>query len=77
MTDGTLMTYSKLNFLQKLHYTILKEIHFQNFIVNQSDLPDPDTQQIIQQINARSKLRKLQKQEHRIRVRLSRINEKS
>lgn len=60
-----------MTFLEKLHYSVLKEIHFQHYIINRVDVPEPDTKQIITIIDARTALAKLEKQEHRIRVRLS------
>lgn len=66
----------QMTFLEKLHYTILKEIHFQAWIIRECDVPEPDAHQIIRIINARSELAKLQKHEQRIRIRFSELNTK-
>lgn len=63
-----------MTFLEKLHYSVLKEIHFQHYIIKRMDVPDPDTKQIVTVIDARSALAKLEKQEYRIRVRLTELN---
>lgn len=65
-----------MNFLEKLHYTILKEIHYQSFIINYNDVPNPNPSQIINVIEARNELGKLKKQEHRVRTRIYRKNKK-
>ena len=65
---------SKMNFLQKLHYTILKEIYFENFLINETDVPEPTTTQMVTNIKAMCRLRKLQNQEHRLRIRIAKLN---
>lgn len=67
---------SRLNFLQKLHYTVLKEIHFQNFVVDRINVTDPDTYEIVQGLEAKGKLRKLQHQERRLRFRIHKLKQR-
>ena len=67
------MNERKLNFLEKLHYSTLKEIHLQNFIIDHNDMPNPSASEIVRGIEAREKLRTLHKQECKLRVRLFRV----
>ena len=67
------MNERKLNFLEKLHYSTLKEIHLQNFIIDDNDVPNPSANKIFRGFEARDKLRTLLKQEYKLRCKIYKI----